>query len=45
MAKSTGIKEIDNSEWIPYDTNIETGRLIGSVEVLGYIGDIFLRRF
>lgn len=41
----SGIKEIDGKEWIPYDSNIEVGRLIGSVEYMAFIGDIYLRRF
>lgn len=35
-------------QWVPYDSTTPenlTGRLFGSVEIIGYIGDIFIRRF
>jgi hypothetical protein len=43
LSITSGIEEVDSEPW--YNSDEPTGRLQGSLEIIAFIGDIFVRRF
>ena len=43
LSITSGIEEIDSEPW--YNSDEATGRLQGPLEIIAFIGDIFVRRF